>query len=196
VVRSLRNIKLDISEKIYFHYSISICIVIGKKQREEAMEIKTVTLEIPADCNLILGQTHFIKTAEDLYEIIATAVPQAQFGIAFTEASGPCLIRTEGNSQDLVQAGVRNVESVGAGHVFCIILKNAFPINILNQIKDCPEVCRIFCATANPVQAIVAETSQGRGVMGVIDGFSPKGIETPEDKAQRKEFLRKIGYKL
>lgn len=160
------------------------------------MEIKTITLQMPADSNIILGQTHFIKTAEDLYEIIATTVPQAQFGIAFTEASGPCLIRTEGNSPELVDASVKNVESVGAGHVFCIILKNAFPINVLNQIKNCPEVCRIFCATANPVQVVVAETSQGRGVMGVIDGFPPRGLETPEDKAHRKEFLRKIGYKL
>lgn len=167
-----------------------------QKPKEEAMEIKTITLEMPPDSNVILGQTHFIKTAEDLYEIIATAVPQARFGIAFTEASGPCLIRTEGNSPDLIKASVRNVESVGAGHVFCIILQNAFPINILTQIKNCPEVCHIFCATANPVQAVVAETSQGRGVIGVIDGFPPKGVETPEDKAQRKEFLRKIGYKL
>jgi uncharacterized protein len=160
------------------------------------MEIKTVTLAMPADSNIILGQTHFIKTAEDLYEIIATTVPQAQFGIAFTEASGPCLIRTEGNSPELVDASAKNVEAVGAGHIFCITLKNAFPINVLNQIKNCPEVCRIFCATANPVQVVVAETSQGRGVMGVIDGFPPRGLETPEDKAHRKEFLRKIGYKL
>ena len=160
------------------------------------MEIKTVALEIPADCNVILGQTHFIKTAEDLYEIIGTSVPQARFGVAFTEASGPCLIRTEGNSPDLIAASVKNVETVGAGHVFCIVLQNAFPINVLNQIKNCPEVCRIFCATANPVEVIVAETPQGRGVMGVIDGFPPKGVETAQDKAHRKEFLRKIGYKL
>ena len=160
------------------------------------MEIKTVTIEIPAESNVILGQTHFIKTAEDLYEIIATSVPQAQFGIAFNEASGPCLIRTEGNSPDLVEVSARNVESIGAGHIFCIILKNAFPINILNQIKNCHEVCRIFCATANPVEVIVAETAQGRGVMGVIDGFPPRGVETPEDKTHRKDFLRKIGYKL
>ncbi|SPQ01624.1 Adenosine kinase [Candidatus Sulfobium mesophilum] len=160
------------------------------------MEIKTVTLEIPADCNVILGQTHFIKTAEDLYEIIATSVPQASFGVAFTEASGPCLIRTEGTSPDLIAASVKNVETVGAGHVFCIVLQNAFPINVLNQIKNCPEVCRIFCATANPVEVVVAETHQGRGVMGVIDGFPPKGVETAQDKAHRKEFLRKIGYKL
>ncbi len=160
------------------------------------MEIRTVSLEIPADCNVILGQTHFIKTAEDLYEIIATSVPQARFGVAFTEASGPCLIRTEGNSQDLIEACVRNVHAVGAGHVFCIVLQNAFPINVLTQIKNCPEVCRIFCATANPVEVVVAETSQGRGVMGVIDGFPPKGVETAQDKANRKEFLRTIGYKL
>jgi adenosine/AMP kinase len=160
------------------------------------MEIKTITIEIPDGSNVILGQTHFIKTAEDLYEIIATSVPQAQFGIAFTEASGPCLIRTEGNSPGLVESCVRNVGSIGAGHIFCIILKNAFPINVLNQIKNCPEVCRIYCATANPLQVVVAETSQGRGVMGVIDGFPPRGVEMPEDKAHRKEFLRKIGYKL
>ncbi len=160
------------------------------------MEIKTVSIEIPADSNVILGQTHFIKTAEDLYEIIATSVPQAQFGIAFTEASGPCLIRTEGNSPDLVDVSVRNVNSIGAGHIFCITLKNAFPVNILNQIKNCPEVCRIYCATANPLEVVIAETSQGRGIMGVIDGFPPKGVETAQDKAQRKEFLRKIGYKL
>lgn len=160
------------------------------------MKIQAVTIEIPVDCNLILGQTHFIKTVEDLYEIIATTVPQAQFGIAFAEASGPCLIRTEGNDDGLVSAAVRNISSLGAGHVFCIMLKTAFPINILNQVKQCPEVCTVFCATANPLEVIVAETEAGRGIMGVIDGFSPRGVETPGDKAQRKEFLRKIGYKL
>ena len=160
------------------------------------MEIKTVTLEIPADSNIILGQTHFIKTAEDLYEIIATSVPQARFGVAFNEASGPCLIRTEGNSPDLIAASVKNVEAVGAGHLFCIVLQNAFPVNVLTQIKNCPEVCRIFCATANPVEVVVAETDQGRGVMGVIDGFPPKGVETAQDRTNRREFLRKIGYKL
>lgn len=160
------------------------------------MELKIVKLDLPEGSNIILGQTHFIKTTEDLYEIIATTVPQANFGIAFTEASGPCLIRTEGNSQDLINVCVKNLKEVGAGHVFCIILKEAFPINILNQVKSCPEVCRIFCATANPVEVVVAETPQGRGVLGVIDGFSPKGLERAEDKAHRKEFLRKIGYKL
>jgi adenosine/AMP kinase len=160
------------------------------------MELTTVRLEMPEDSNLILGQTHFIKTAEDLYEIIVTAVPQARFGVAFTEASGPCLIRTEGNSAGLVEAAAKNVQMIGAGHIFCILLQGAFPINILNQVKGCPEVCRIFCATANPLEVVVAGTPQGKGVLGVIDGFSPKGIETAEDKAHRKEFLRKIGYKL
>jgi len=160
------------------------------------MELKSVKIDVPEGCNIILGQTHFIKTAEDLYEIIVTSVPQAKFGIAFTEASGPCLIRTEGNDPELVHNCVKNLQDLGAGHVFCILLKNAFPINILNQIKNCPEVCRIFCATANPVEVIVAKTSQGSGVLGVIDGFSPKGVETTEDRAHRKEFLRKIGYKL
>jgi adenosine/AMP kinase len=160
------------------------------------MGTKTVKIEIPDDCNLILGQTHFIKTAEDLYEIIVTTVPQAHFGIAFTEASGPCLIRTEGNDTKLTDVCVKNLQDIGAGHIFCVLLKDAFPINILSQIKNCPEVCSIFCATANPVEVVVAETSQGRGIMGVVDGFPPRGVETPEDKAHRKEFLRKIGYKL
>jgi hypothetical protein len=160
------------------------------------MEFRSVRLEIPEGTNIILGQTHFIKTAEDLYEAIAASVPQARFGVAFTEASGPCLIRTEGNEKSLVEACVRNLQAIGAGHVFCIILKDAFPINVLNQIKNCPEVCRVFCATANPVEAIIAQTEQGAGVAGVVDGLPPKGVETPADKAQRKEFLRKIGYKL
>ena len=160
------------------------------------MEIKTVTVDIPEGCNIILGQTHFIKTAEDLYEIIATTVSQAQFGIAFTEASGPCLIRTEGNADDLVRACVKTLEAIGAGHVFCIFLRNAFPVNVLNQIKSCPEVCRIFWATANPLEVVVGSTAQGKGILGVIDGFPPKGVETASDKAKRKEFLRKIGYKL
>jgi len=159
------------------------------------MEIKSVRIDYPEGCNIILGQTHFIKTAEDLYEIMATTVPQAKFGIAFTEASGPCLIRTEGNDEELVKSAIGVLESMGAGHVFCVLMKDAFPINVLNQIKNCHEVCRIFCATANPLEAVLASTEQGNGVLGVIDGYSPKGVETPEDKAQRKEFLRMIGYK-
>lgn len=160
------------------------------------MELKPVKINIPDDCNIILGQTHFIKTAEDLYEIIATTAPQAKFGIAFTEASGPCLIRTEGNDDELIDTCVKNLQKIGAGHVFCILLKNAFPINVLNPIKNCPEVCRIYCATANPLEVVVASTEQGNGIIGVIDGFPPKGVEGEEDKKNRKEFLRKIGYKL
>ncbi|HET6418842.1 MAG TPA: adenosine-specific kinase [Geobacteraceae bacterium] len=160
------------------------------------MDIESVQVEIPEGCNVIIGQTHFIKTAEDLYEILATTVPQARFGVAFNEASGPCLIRTEGNDEELVGQCADVVERIGAGHVFCVFLKNAYPINVLNQIKNCPEVCRIFCATANPLEVLVAVGGQGRGVIGVIDGFPPKGLETAEDREQRKALLRKIGYKL
>ena len=159
------------------------------------LEMHAVKIDIPEGTNIILGQTHFIKSAEDLYEIIATTVPQARFGIAFTEASGPCLIRTEGNDDDLIVCCVRNLQAIGAGHVFTILLKDAYPINVLNQIKNCPEVCRIYCATANPLQVIVASTDQGWGILGVIDGFPPKGVETEEDKRIRREFLRTIGYK-
>lgn len=160
------------------------------------MELKTVKIDIPEGGNIILGQTHFIKTAEDLYEVVATTVPQAKFGIAFAEASGPCLIRTEGNDGELIDTCVKNLEKISAGHVFCIILKDCFPINILNAVKNCPEVCSIYCATANPVEVIVTGSAQGRGILGVIDGSSPKGVETESDKKTRKEFLRKIGYKL
>jgi adenosine/AMP kinase len=160
------------------------------------MEIRKAVMEIPEGCNIIIGQTHFIKTAEDLYEIIATSVPQARFGVAFTEASGPCLIRSEGNEAGLVGTCVKNLQSIGAGHVFCILIRDAFPINVLNQIKHCPEVCTIYCATANPLQILVASTEQGNGIIGVIDGLPPKGVETAGDRANRKEFLRKIGYKL
>jgi adenosine/AMP kinase len=160
------------------------------------MEFRTVKIQIPEGCNIILGQTHFIKTAEDLYEIIATTVPQARFGIAFTEASGPCLIRTEGNDSDLINACVSTLKEIGAGHVFCILLKDAYPVNVLNQIKNCQEVCCVYCATANPLEVLVASTAQGNGIIGVVDGFPPKGVESPGDKAQRREFLRKIGYKL
>jgi hypothetical protein len=160
------------------------------------MDMRTVRMTIPDGCNIILGQTHFIKTAEDLYEIIRSTVPQARFGVAFTEASGPCLIRTEGNDEELTAVCVQNLQDMGAGHVFCILLREAFPVNVLNPIKNCPEVCRIYCATANPLEVVVASTEQGNGIIGVIDGFPPQGVEGPEDRAQRKEFLRKIGYKL
>ncbi len=160
------------------------------------MEIKTVKMEIPGEANIIIGQSHFIKTAEDLYEIVVNSVPQAKFGIAFCEASGPCLIRAEGNDEDLKETAIKNANALASGHSFVLLLKNAFPINILNAIKQCPEVCSIYCATANPVEAIVVETEQGRGILGVIDGFKPKGIEAADDIDKRKDFLRKIGYKL
>lgn len=159
------------------------------------LEIHAVRIEYPEGCNIILGQTHFIKTAEDLYETIATSVPQARFGIAFTEASGPCLIRTEGNDEELVQGCLSVLKAIGAGHVFCILLRDAYPINILNQVKNCPEVCTIYCATANPLQALVASTAQGWGIVGVIDGSPPKGVESDNDRQERREFLRRIGYK-
>ncbi|HHF98282.1 MAG TPA: hypothetical protein ENL39_02195 [Candidatus Aerophobetes bacterium] len=160
------------------------------------MEFKVVNMEIPDGANIILGQTHFIKTAEDLYEIMASSSPDVKFGIAFCEASGPCLVRAEGNDEKLKKVAVKNASLLSCGHVFVILLKDAFPINVLNAVKMCPEVCSIFCATANPVQVIVAETEQGRGVMGVIDGFSSKGVEKEEDIKARKRLLRDIGYKL
>ena len=160
------------------------------------MELKTVRMEFPEDANIIIGQTHFIKTAEDLYEVMVSAVPGAKFGLAFNEASGPCLVRAEGNDSEIKALAIKNIKAIGAGHVFMIILKDAFPINVLNAIKNCPEVCSIFCATANPVEVIIAQTELGRGVLGVIDGNSPKGVETDKDIQERKEFLRMIGYKL
>jgi len=159
------------------------------------MEIISVKLEIPEDTNIILGQTHFIKTVEDVYELMITGVPGAQFGIAFSEASGPCLIRSDGNDDELLQAAVRNAQTLAAGHTFNLVMRGAYPINVLNAIKQCPEVCSIYCATANPVEVIVARSEQGSGILGVIDGFSPKGIETAADREQRREFLRMIGYK-
>lgn len=160
------------------------------------MELKCVDVQIPADCNVILGQTHFIKTIEDLYEIMVGTSAAVKFGIAFCEASGPCLIRAAGNNPDLQAAAVTNAEAIAAGHSFIILLRDAFPINFLNAIKQCPEVCNIYCATANPVQVILAETAQGRGILGVVDGFSPKGIEGEADIQKRQTFLRQIGYKL
>ncbi len=159
------------------------------------MELKVVRLEVPDGGNVILGQTHFIKTVEDLYEAIVNTVPQAKFGVAFNEASGACLTRVDGNDEALKQLAARNASAVAAGHTFVIALKDGYPINVLGRIKDVPEVCSIFCATANPVEVLVAETDQGRGVLGVIDGVPPKGVETEADAAWRRDFLRKIGYK-
>ncbi|MCJ7498409.1 MAG: adenosine-specific kinase [candidate division Zixibacteria bacterium] len=160
------------------------------------MEVKIYKLKVPEGTNVVLGQTHFIKTAEDLYEALVNSVPQIKFGLAFCEASGPCLVRSEGNEEELKKLAETSAFEIGAGHSFIIFIKSAFPINVLNAIKNCPEICNIFCATANPVEVIIAETELGRGVLGVIDGFKPKGIEKEEDKKHRKEFLRKIGYKL
>jgi len=159
------------------------------------MKLEEVALGIPPDANLVLGQAHFIKTAEDLAEIVVTTVPGAHFGLAFCEASGPCLIRCEGNDVELTKAAEDNARRIGAGHVFVMLLRGAYPINVLNSIKQCPEVCRVFCATANPVQVLVAETGQGRGVLGVVDGSSPRGTEDDSALLARREFLRRIGYK-
>jgi adenosine/AMP kinase len=159
------------------------------------MQLTTVRLEVPEGGNIILGQTHFIKTVEDLYEAMVNTVPQMKFGLAFNEASGPCLTRVEGNDAELKAMAARNATAVGAGHTFVIALKEGYPINVLGRIKDVPEVCSIYCATANPVEVVVAETEQGRGVLGVIDGASPKGLETEQDAQARRDFLRKIGYK-
>lgn len=159
------------------------------------MNLTAVPLAIPADCNVVAGQSHFIKTVEDLAEIVVTTVPGAKFGLAFCEASGPCLVRTEGNDDELVAAAVDNALRVGAGHTFWLLLRGAYPINLLPAIKQCQEVCHVFCATANPVQVLVAELAQGRGVVGVVDGSGPKGVEDAPAKEARAAFLRKIGYK-
>jgi len=159
------------------------------------MDLHLVPLEIPDGGNLILGQTHFIKSVEDIYEAIVNTVPQMKFGVAFNEASGPCLTRADGNDDSLKAMAVRNASALAAGHVFVVVMKDGYPINVLGRIQDVPEVCGIFCATANPLQVVVAESEQGRGVVGVIDGFSPKGVETAEDTEKRRGFLRMIGYK-
>lgn len=159
------------------------------------MELKAIRVEVPESGNIILGQSHFIKTVEDLYEAMVNTVPQMKFGIAFNEASGPCLTRVDGNDPELMTMAANNARAAGAGHLFVIVLRDAYPINITNVIQGVPEVCTIFCATANPVEVIVAQTEQGRAVLGVVDGASPRGTETEADVQWRREFLRKIGYK-
>ena len=160
------------------------------------MELQAVKIQTPEGANVILGQSHFIKTVEDLYEILVSSVPGGKFGIAFCESSGPCLIRSAGTDEGLRQAAIRNAQAVGAGHLFVLILREAYPINVLNAVKQCQEVCGIYCASANPIEVIVAVTEQGRGVMGVVDGLPPKGVEGEPDIEWRKKFLRQIGYKL
>lgn len=162
----------------------------------ENLKTEIVRLEFPEDANIILGQSHFIKTAEDIYEALVNAVPNIKFGVAFCEASMKCLIRVEGNDDELKELAARNAFKISAGHSFIIILKNAYPINVLGAVKGVPEVCSIYCATANPVDVIICETEFGRGILGVVDGYRSKGIETEEDVKERKNFLRTIGYKL
>jgi hypothetical protein len=160
------------------------------------MEIRAVRVEKPEEVNIILGQTHFIKTAEDIFEAVRCAVPSAKFGVAFCEASGPCLVRAEGNDPELKELAARNAFSIGAGHLFIVLLKEAYPINVLRAIREVPEVCNILCATANPLEVLVVDHGQGRGVVGVVDGHRAKGIETEGDVGERRALLRKIGYKL
>lgn len=160
------------------------------------METKVIRIDVPEGVNIVLGQSHFIKTVEDLHEAIVCTVPHAKFGIAFNESSGPCLVRVSGNEQELTTLAGKAALELGAGHSFIVFLKDAYPINVLDKIKAVPEVCSIYAVTANPIQVVVAETDQGRGILGVIDGLKPKDIEGPKDVEDRKSFLRKIGYKL
>lgn len=159
------------------------------------MQLVAVRLEVPEGANIILGTSHFIKTVEDIYEALVNTVPQMKFGIAFNEASGACLTRIDGNDDELKAVATRNATALGAGHSFVIVMKDGYPINVLGRVKDVPEVCTIHCATANPLEVIVAESEQGRGILGVIDGSPPKGVETAADAEWRHGFLRKIGYK-
>jgi len=160
------------------------------------MKTKVVKIEMPKDANAIIGQAHFVKTVEDIYEALVNSVPNIKFGIGFCEASGPCLVRCEGNDDGLKKIAAKNALDIGAGHSFIVIMQNAYPINVLKAIKDVPEVCSIYCATANSVEIIISETEQGKGILGVVDGSAPKGIEDKEEVNKRKELLRKTGYKL
>ena len=159
------------------------------------LELNAVRMEFPGDANIIVGQAHFIKTVEDLYEAVVTTAPQAKFGLAFNESSGACLTRAEGNDKELRELAIRNAQALAAGHTFVLVIQNAYPINLMKAIRDVPEVCTIFCATANPVEVIVAQTENGRGVLGVVDGSCPKGVEGDKDAEWRHDLLRKIGYK-
>ena len=160
------------------------------------LELKTVKVDPPKDCNVIVGMAHFIKTAEDIYEALVNSVPTIKFGIGFCESSGPCLVRHEGNDEELKKAAAEKAFEIACGHSFLVYIKNAFPLNVLDKIKKVPEVCTVFAASANPLEIIIAETAQGRGIIGVVDGLKSKGIETDADIKERREFLRKIGYKL
>jgi uncharacterized protein len=159
------------------------------------MELTTVAIEKPEDLNFILGQSHFIKTVEDIYEAMVNAVPGVKFGLAFCESSGPCLVRYAGTDETLIELAKQNALQLAAGHCFILLMQDIFPVNVLNAIKNVPEVCRIYCATANPTEVIIAETAQGRGILGVVDGFAAKGVETDDDIQARKNLLRQFGYK-
>jgi hypothetical protein len=159
------------------------------------MELKIFKFEAPKGCNLVLGQSHFIKTVEDIHEAMVTAVPGAKFGVAFCESSGPCLVRFSGTDDELKKSAADTALKLGCGHCFIVVMRDMYPINVLNRIREVPEICSIFCATSNPVEVIVAETEQGKGILGVIDGNKSKGVETEKDIKERKELLRKIGYK-
>jgi adenosine/AMP kinase len=161
-----------------------------------SIRIEVIDVEVPEGCNVIIGITHFIKSVEDIYEAIKSSAPDVEFAVGFCEASGPCLVRVEGNSEDLKRKVAEQALKLGVGHSFIVYLRKAYPINVLNELKTVPEVCSILCATGNPVQAIVAETEQGRAILGIVDGFKSKGIETDQDRESRKAFLRRIGYKL
>lgn len=160
------------------------------------MEIKSIPIELPADANVVIGQSHFIKTVEDIHELMATSVPGAKFGVAFCEASGPCLVRRSGTDPELEAAAVRNARAVGAGHSFVLLMRGCYPVNVLPALKALQEVCTVFCATANPVSVVVAAAERGAGILGVIDGDRPSGVETEADQQDRRDFLRRIGYKL
>lgn len=159
------------------------------------IDLLTVSMEIPDEANIIIGQSHFIKTVEDIYEAVVTTAPHAKFGLAFNESSGACLIRSDRNDAELGDAAIRNARALSAGHVFVLLIREAYPINLLNALRNVPEICSIFCATANPVEVILGKSKQGQGVLGVIDGSSPKGVEGKADKEWRHDLLRKIGYK-
>jgi hypothetical protein len=161
-----------------------------------APEIDLVPIEVPEGTNLVVGQAHFIKTVEDVYEALIGSSPHLRFGLAFCEASGPRLVRRAGNDPDLIALAVQSALAIGAGHSFTVFLREGFPLNVLNQLKAVPEVCHIYCATANPVQVLVARTNQGRGILGVVDGQAPLGVETADDEVARRKLLRDIGYKL
>jgi len=185
--------------KIWYIILLSGLIIEGSNfvhQPAQKMKITTKTIQKPTEVNFILAQSHFIKTVEDVYETLIEAVPGIKFGLAFCESSGPRKIRTTGTDEEMVKLAVKNAKAVGAGHSLFIFLKNAYPINILNRLKQVSEICHIYCATANPVEVIIAQSKQGSGIIGVIDGGSPLDVENEKDKKERKTFLRKIGYKL